>query len=113
MSELVLRFVIGGLIVSMFAILAEILRPKSFAGMFGAAPSIALATIGITIAQHGKSYAAIEARSKVMGAVAFFLYASAVSWIMMRIKPRALVATIALMPVWFVASFALWFATSR
>ena len=48
--------------VDFFAVLAEIFRPKSFAGLFGAAPSIALATIGITIAGHGKTYAAIEAR---------------------------------------------------
>ncbi len=113
MQELILRFVIGGLIVTIFSVLGEIFRPKSFAGLFGAAPSIALATLGMTIAQHGKYYAAIEARSMVLGAVAFFLYASAVSWILMRMKLRAMVATIALMPVWLAASFALWFAASR
>ena len=47
------RFFIGGLIVSFFAVLAEMFRPKSFAGLFGAAPSIALATLGLTIASHG------------------------------------------------------------
>ena len=42
---------IGGTIVScFFTSCAEVLRPKSFAGLFGAAPSIALATIGLTIA---------------------------------------------------------------
>ena len=54
-AELVIRFLVGGLVVSLFAVLGEVFRPKSFAGLFGAAPSIALATIGITIAHHGKA----------------------------------------------------------
>jgi hypothetical protein len=54
-AELVIRFLVGGLVVSLFAALGEVFRPKSSAGLFGAAPSIALATIGITIAHHGKA----------------------------------------------------------
>ena len=46
MMDLVLRFVIGGLVVSSFAVLGDMLKPKSFAGLFGAAPSVALATLG-------------------------------------------------------------------
>lgn len=46
MSEYIVRFLVGGLVVSSFAVLGEIFRPKSFAGIFGAAPSIALATFG-------------------------------------------------------------------
>jgi len=42
MLEYLLRFCIGGLAVSGFAILSDIFRPKSFSGLFGAAPSIAL-----------------------------------------------------------------------
>ena len=109
-GELLARFLIGGVIVSFFAVLAEIFRPKSFAGLFGAAPSIALATLGITIGCHGKAYAAIEARSMIFGAIAFLFYAASVSWMLLRYKPRALTATIALMPVWFAASFAFWLA---
>lgn len=54
MKELVLRFVIGGLAVSAFAALGDVLKPKSFAGLFGAAPSIALATLGLTMHTYGK-----------------------------------------------------------
>ena len=107
--ELLARFFIGGIIVSLFAVLAEMFRPKTFAGLFGAAPSIALATIGITIAGHGKAYAATEAHFMIFGAIAFACYALAVSWILKRYRPSALTATVALMPVWFVTSFALWF----
>src|ERR1700730_14946463 len=64
-KDLILRFVIGGVVVSAFAALGDVLKPKSFAGLFGAAPSIALATLGLTIAANGKMYAAAEARSMV------------------------------------------------
>jgi Protein of unknown function (DUF3147) len=107
MSEYAIRFLIGGVVVSSFAVLGEIFRPKSFAGIFGAAPSIALATIGLTIAKDGKAYACVEAHSMIFGAVAFFIYACATSFILMRYKPHALTATIVLMPVWFAVSFGL------
>jgi hypothetical protein len=113
MSELVIRFLIGGIIVSFFAVTAEILRPKSFAGLFGAAPSVALSTIGITILHHGKAYAAVESRSMILGSIAFFLYATTASWMLMRFKPHALTATIALLPIWLGASFGLLHLASR
>jgi Protein of unknown function (DUF3147) len=55
--EYAVRFLIGGAAVSAFALLGDILRPKSLAGLFGAAPSVALATLGIALIQHGSSYA--------------------------------------------------------
>jgi hypothetical protein len=64
--------------------LGDVLRPKSFAGLFGAAPSIALATIGLTIEQKGKTYAAVECRSVMLGAIVFFVYALNVSWVLKR-----------------------------
>jgi hypothetical protein len=51
---------------------------------------VELATLGLTVATEGPSYAATEARSMMASAVAFFFYASLVSWIMMRYKMKAL-----------------------
>lgn len=107
-GELLARFLIGGVIVSVFAVIAEMLRPKTFAGLFGAAPSVALATLGITIAGHGKHYAATEAHFMLFGAIGFCCYALAVSWMLRRYKPPAITATMSLLPIWFAASFALW-----
>lgn len=107
-AELLARFFIGGIIVSFFAVLAEMFSPKTFAGLFGAAPSIALATIGITVAGHGKAYAATEAHFMIFGAIAFACYALAVSRILKRYRPRSVTATVSLMPLWFAVSFALW-----
>lgn len=53
MEELALRLFIGGAVVSAFAVLGDMLKPKSFAGLFGAAPSVALASIALAAAQHG------------------------------------------------------------
>jgi Protein of unknown function (DUF3147) len=108
MTDLALRFLIGGTVVSVFAVLGDIFRPKSFAGLFGAAPSIALATLGLTIHKDGKVYAALEARSMLAGAIAMAVYAALVSWVLMRYKPPALATTLTLLPVWFAISFALW-----
>ena len=44
----------------------------------------------------------------IYGAMAFLLYAACVSFVMIRLKPSALTATVVLMPVWFAASFAFW-----
>jgi hypothetical protein len=113
MAGLILRFVIGALVVTLFAALGDILRPKSFAGLLGAAPSIALATLGLTIHQHGKAYAAVECRSMMLGAIAFFCYAASASWVLRRFRPSALATTVTLIPIWFGVSFGLWLLLVR
>jgi hypothetical protein len=35
MAEIVIRFLVGGLVVSAFSLIADLLRPKTFAGLFG------------------------------------------------------------------------------
>ncbi|GAC1429127.1 MAG: DUF3147 family protein [Acidobacteriaceae bacterium] len=113
MEDLLIRFAIGGLVVSAFAAIGDIFSPKSFAGLFGAAPSIALATLGLAVAHQGRAYAATAARSMILGAAAFLLYAAAVSWALMRYKRAALKTTLALLPVWFVSAFGLWLVLLR
>ena len=109
MGDILIRFLIGGLVVTLFSTLADILRPKSFAGLLGAAPSIALATLGLTIRHNGKIYAAFEARSMILGAMAFLVYAFLVSWLLRRYRPATMVAALGAMPVWFLVSFGLWY----
>lgn len=108
MKVILVRFLIGGVSVSAFALLGDIFKPKSFAGLFGAAPSIALATLGLTIASEGKVYAASEARSMMAGAIAFCAYASCVSWIMMRARFAAAWVAISALSVWGIVAFVLW-----
>ena len=100
MTDAILRFIVGGLVVSAFSLLGDVLKPKSFAGLFGAAPSVALATILLTVRHEGASYAAIEARSMVLGAIAFFVYAHCVANILMYRKFPASVVTAVSIVIW-------------
>jgi len=107
MHELFLRFVVGGLAVSLFAVLGDMLKPKSFAGLFGAAPSVALASLGLAVAQHGKTYAAQEARSMVLGAIAFAVYAWIVSRLLFKTRLPVLAATLASLSIWLASALGL------
>jgi len=113
MLQILIRFLVGGLVVSAFALLGDLLKPKSFAGLFGGAPSVALATLALTAAGNGASYAATEARSMIAGAVAFFVYAFLVTWLMMRYQPKAVYATVCSLPVWLGTAFGLWYSWIR
>jgi hypothetical protein len=61
----------------------------------------------MTIARHGKDYAAIEARSMVLGAIAFCVYAYAVSRALVRYQRSAMATTLVLTPVWLGVSLGL------
>ena len=106
--EILIRFVVGGLTVSTFAILGDILRPKRFAGLFGAAPSIALATIALTLRTEGAAYVAVEARSMIAGALAFLLYAWLASKALLGARWSAFTVTSSLLVIWGGCAFALW-----
>jgi uncharacterized membrane protein (GlpM family) len=95
--EILVRFIIGGLVVSLFALLADALKPRSFAGLFGAAPSVALATIALSLSKDGLSYTATEARSMLVGAVALIGYACVVGRLLARTQ----------WPTWMIASLCL------
>jgi hypothetical protein len=43
MSQIIIRFLVSGIVVSAFALIGDLFKLKSFAGLFGAAPSVALA----------------------------------------------------------------------
>ncbi|HEX4756750.1 MAG TPA: DUF3147 family protein [Terracidiphilus sp.] len=106
--DLALRFLIGGSVVSLFSILGDVLKPKSFGGVFAGAPTIALATICLTAHQNGAHYTALEGRSMMAGAIAFFAYACLVSFILMRFKPSTFKCAALAMPVWCIVAFAIW-----
>ena len=109
MGEIAIRFIIGGLFVTAFALIGDVLKPKSFAGLFGAAPSVALATLALTVISEGAGVAATESVSMMVAAIALFCYASCMSWIMMHRPHRTIWTTIAVLPVWAGVAFGLWY----
>jgi hypothetical protein len=101
MFEYSLRFLAGGIAVSAFAVLGDTLRPKSFAGLFGAAPSIALATLFITLSQKGAPFVAMEGRSMIVGAFALAAYSWTVCVLLKKFLLSSWTATMAAFIVWF------------
>jgi len=104
-GEILVRFLVGGAMVSLFALLGDLFEPKSFGGLFGAAPSVAIATLALTIHTRGAAYAAVEARSMVLGAIALLDYALSISWSLHRTKRKVASAVfVALVPWLLVAA---------
>jgi hypothetical protein len=91
-----------------FALTGELFEPKTFSGIFGAAPSVALATLSLAFASQGRSYVALEAGSMILGAVGLFAYSSAtVALTKRRAVPMWLNASSALL-AWLTVVGALW-----
>jgi len=63
MEMTIIRFLVGGAVASAFSIVGGLFKPTSFAGLFGAVPSVALATLWIVAVREGKYYAGAECRS--------------------------------------------------
>jgi uncharacterized membrane protein (GlpM family) len=107
MTEYLVRFLVGGVVVSAFAMLGDVLKPKSFAGLFGAAPSVALATLGIAVYQHEAGYAALQTEAMIAGAIALAVYCVVVCHLLVRAKLRAVTATLMSLVVWLIVAFGL------
>ena len=113
MKEMLFRFLVGGIVVSAFSTLGDVLKPKSFAGLFGAAPSVALATLALTIVKEGVHYTCVEARSMLVGAVALGVYSHFVMKVMAHRKRSALLVSVSLLSVWFAVGFGLYVAVFK
>lgn len=100
MGELVARFFAGGALVALFSVLGDIFKPKSFSGLFAAAPSVALATMLLTLHKEGPGFVAVEARSMVIGALAFLAYAWLVSWVLHRRRINPTGVAVAALAMW-------------
>jgi hypothetical protein len=64
----------GGTMVCAFAAVGEFLRPRGLSGIFGAAPSVALASLAITTLATGAGSATGQATAMVTGAAALTVF---------------------------------------
>lgn len=97
---ILLRCVCGGALVVVFSLLAQPLKPRTFSGIFGAAPSIAIASLVVTAAFDGSDHAAACAAGMIIGAIALMGYCIADAMLTRRIG--ALRASATNVTVWSV-----------
>jgi hypothetical protein len=64
-----LRGLAGGALVVVFVLIGEATSPKAFSGLFSSAPSVAVASLIITLAFESASKARTDAVGMVVGAV--------------------------------------------
>jgi hypothetical protein len=110
MDEIVLRFAVGGAIVSTFALFGEVFQPKTFAGTFAAAPSVALATLTLAFRNKGAVYAATECRSMIIGAIALVGYGAVCVALTQRLALPVWLGAVACWLTWLAIAFGLFFA---
>jgi hypothetical protein len=67
---LALRGLAGGALVVVFALIGEVVTPKAFSGLFSAAPSVAVASLAITIVAENDVKARQASTGMVIGGVA-------------------------------------------
>jgi hypothetical protein len=104
--ELAIRFMLGGFIVSLFSLTGELWRPRSFSGIFGAAPSVALASLALAFSKEGPGTVSLLGRSMVIGAVALFVYGAACVFVTRNEKWPVWVSAFSAWIAWFAAACA-------
>ena len=113
LGELLFRFLVGGVVVSIFAVIGELFEPKRFSGIFGAAPSVAIATLGLTFLQHGGPTVATEGWWMVIGGVAMLIYASLSAWLASKDKVPVWLAAGGAWIAWLAFVFVAWVALRK
>jgi uncharacterized membrane protein (GlpM family) len=88
--------------VLLFALLSQGLRPKRFAGLFSAAPAVALAGLTIVVLDKGMHDAHRDALGMIAGSVGMVVYAASVIPLLRRM--RASRAAFVGMVAWFIAA---------
>jgi uncharacterized membrane protein (GlpM family) len=112
MTESVIRFIAGGAVVSVFALIGDVLRPKSFAGLLGAAPSVALVSLSLATTMHGSDYVSIQAVSMLSGAAALLAFSFVTCHLLKRMGLSAALASFLALPVWLAVAFGLYAVAS-
>ena len=86
---LVVRVVAGGTLVAGFAVLGDTLKPKMFAGLFAAAPSVAMVSLLVTGLAMGSAKDARLASGMVAGAIGLVFYSAAAALLVKHLDALA------------------------
>jgi uncharacterized membrane protein (GlpM family) len=102
MVILAIKGLAGGTLVVVFALLSQGLQPKRFAGLFSAAPAVALAGLTVTLLDKGAHDAHQSAAGMIAGGVGMALYAAAVIPLLRRARPA--LGSMAAIGIWTVTA---------
>lgn len=81
---LIIKGLAGGSLVVVFALVSEVVSPKRFAGLFSAAPSVALAGLVVTLLDKGSQDARASSWGMLAGCAGMVAYASVVVLLLPR-----------------------------
>ena len=102
---LAIKAVNGGIFVVAFAVIAQALKPKRFAGLFSAAPSVAIANLLVAVLDKGHGEGSANADGMLIGAVAMTF--ACLAGILLLRRTTAIRGSAALCLAWAVAAAAL------
>lgn len=96
---ILIRAAAGGLLVLAFALISEAVKPKRFAGLFSAAPAVAIAGLVVTLATSPSTDARDASLGMLAGSAGMLAYSVAVVGLL-RGRNSQLASAIA-MVAWF------------
>jgi uncharacterized membrane protein (GlpM family) len=108
MSDLLvvaLKGLAGGTLVIMFALLSEMLEPKRFAGLFSAAPAVAIAGLALTLVSKSAHDARENSVGMLAGSIGMLCYALAT--VRMMHSARSLASSMLGLVAWLLPTAAL------
>lgn len=105
------KAVVGGFAVVGFSLLGEAGRPKRFAGLFAAAPSVAVASLAITVLSKGPTGTVPYAEGMLIGSAAMVAYCL-VSLVLID-RLRALLGSLVGWLAWFLVAGGLYLTVGR
>lgn len=88
-AVIVIKALLGGMLVTLFAVIGHLLRPKWFAGLFGAAPSVAVASLAVTVIDKGHHDAALAGYAMLFGAAGFVAFSACVRPLLTKVHAVA------------------------
>lgn len=108
---LAVRVVAGGALVAAFAVLGDTLKPKMFAGLFSAAPSVATASLLVSGLAMGPTKDSKYALGMIAGAIGLVFYSVAAAFLVKRFK--AVTGSIVAWIAWLVPAAAVYWSIAR
>jgi uncharacterized membrane protein (GlpM family) len=106
-----LKALVGGLAVVGFSLIGQTGHPKRFAGLFAAAPSVALASLAMTVVAKGPEATVPYVQGMLIGSAGMLVYCLTSLYLINRL--HALVGSILAWLAWFAVAGGLYLALGR